>query len=68
MAIVLINGISDLIPACPKYSSKQYKTNLDINWKPTNKVSMVLVLEKPFSLQQLHGTINLKTPVKGFES
>ena len=48
--------------------AKQYKTNLDINWKPANKVSMVLVLEKPFSLQQLHGTINLKTPVKGFES
>jgi hypothetical protein len=29
---------------------------------------MVLILEKPFSLQQLHGTINLKTPMKGFES
>jgi hypothetical protein len=45
-----------------KFSLIPVNISIDVQY------SKVLVLEQPFSLQHLDGTINLKTPVKEFES
>ncbi|XP_052103584.1 uncharacterized protein LOC127737090 [Mytilus californianus] len=47
---------------------RQYKTNFDVNWKPDNQISAAFSLKKPFSIRQFQGSLNLKTPLKGFKT
>ncbi|XP_076095776.1 uncharacterized protein LOC143066849 [Mytilus galloprovincialis] len=48
-------------------TTKQYQNSMDITWQKSNKIGILVNLDKPFNANKFHGTVTVKTPFKGFQ-
>ncbi|VDI44373.1 Hypothetical predicted protein [Mytilus galloprovincialis] len=48
-------------------TTKQYQNSMDITWQKSNKIGILVNLDKPFNANKFHGIVTVKTPFKGFQ-
>ncbi|XP_052103665.1 uncharacterized protein LOC127737174 [Mytilus californianus] len=47
-------------------TTKQYQNTIDITWQKSNKIGVLVNLDKPFNANKFHGIVTVKTPFDGF--
>ncbi|XP_056009974.1 uncharacterized protein LOC125679922 [Ostrea edulis] len=55
------------INVCHQLDKTQYSTNIEIDWKPIERMSSTLYVKRPLQWDNFEASLDLKTPVPGFE-